>query len=71
MIFALLTKFGKIEDISDLGVFDAFSEILSVIRLDLLLVALFIQKSLGVFSCCKKSCCGSDQKSCCGSGKCG
>lgn len=70
ILFALSTKFGKIEGLSELSPFQAFSKVLSAIRLDLLLAAIFIQKSLGIFGCCKKSCCGTVEKSCCGSGKC-
>jgi hypothetical protein len=70
MAAALSTKFGKLEGLSEVSLFEAFSKVLSTIRLDLLLLAVFVQKSLKVFSCCKSSSCCSTQQSCCGSGKC-
>jgi hypothetical protein len=72
MLFALSTKFGKIEGLEGASAFQAFSKVLSAIRLDLILAAIFVQKSLGVFGCCRASSCCETQKasSCCEGGKC-
>lgn len=70
MLFALSTKFGKIEILAEMSMFDAFSKVVKTIQLDLILLAIFLQKSLGIFGCCKKSCCDTTEKSCCGAGKC-
>lgn len=58
---ALLTKLTHLGPISGTG-FDKFVSVLTTIRLDLLLFALFAQKSMSVFN---------SKKSCCGSGMCG
>lgn len=57
MLVALLTKVTDLKPVTGSG-FQMFAGVLSQIQFDLLLLALFVQKSLSIFMCSASSCCG-------------
>ena len=69
MAGALAVHFTTLKPVDATG-FQWFTGILGQVQLPLLLFAIFVQKSVGVFGYCKKSCLGTARTSCCGSGKC-
>ncbi len=58
MLAAIVFHITALKPIDATG-FKWFTGLLGQIQLPVLLFAIFAQKSLGVFGCCKKSCCGS------------
>ncbi len=57
MAAALAFHLKSLKPIDGTG-FQWFTGILGQIQLPLLLLAIFVQKSAGVFGCCKTACCG-------------
>jgi len=58
MAGALAVHFTTLKPVDATG-FQWFIGVLGQVQLPLLLFAIFVQKSAGVFGCSKKSCCGS------------
>lgn len=70
MVSALAVHFQGLKPVDGTGL-KWFAGILGQIQMPLLLLAIFVQKSLGIFGCCKaSSCCETQKASCCGGGKC-